>query len=98
MEVHFRQLNQQIDADRVWTHAKHLVYMQNGERPHRTSEVFDFLDEHFHDRIFFEIRTRRQERESMGLPTPQILTDANRCVNNPKTVKRLQDAIHGGTE
>lgn len=80
-----------------------MWFMQDGARPHRTSNVFDLLDEHFQNRV---IALGYPDHTGMGINWPPYSPDFNPCdfflwgnlkdkvySTNPKTVSELKCAI-----
>ena len=51
-------------------------YMQDGALPHRNNDVFEVLDEHFHDRV---IGLRYKSRYGGGIDWPPYSPDINPC-------------------
>lgn len=51
-------------------------FMQDGAKPHRTHEVFEYLDEHFHGRV---IGLDYESRYGCGIEWPPYSPDLNPC-------------------
>ena len=84
------------DADRYW-------FMQDGALPHRTHQVMELLDEHFHGRV---LGLGYQEKFGRGLDWAPYGPDLNPCDfflwgylkekvyrDNPRTMDALKDSI-----
>lgn len=70
LEEEFIPAAQGLDAiDDFW-------FMQDGARPHRTLNVFELLDEHFHGRV---IGLEYESRYGCGIEWPPYSPDINPC-------------------
>lgn len=78
-------------------------FMQDGAKPHRTLEVFELLDEHFHGRV---IGLEYESRYGCGIEWPPCSPDLNPCdyylwgslkekvyASVPTTVQELKDKV-----
>lgn len=78
-------------------------FMQDGARPHRTSDVFTFLEEYFENRV---IALHYRKATSKGMDWPPCSPDLNPCdyflwghlkdavhQQNPTTISELQQII-----
>lgn len=70
LECEFIPAAQGLDCVTGWW------FMQDGARPHRTSEVFDFLDEHFSGRV---LGLDYESRYGGGMDWPPYSPDLNPC-------------------
>ena len=77
-------------------------FMQDGARPHRTNQVFEVLDEHFHGRVL----GLGYEEKGSGLDWPPYSPDMNPCDfflwgylkeqvyrSAPRTIAELQERV-----
>ena len=85
-----------------------MWFMQDGARPHRTTDVFLFLEEHFNERVMALDYNKDCDK---GLDWPPYSPGLNPCdfflwgcvkdkvyLNNPKTISDLKNAIQNEIE